>query len=217
MKALISALLATLLITPALAATGVTVEKGNVVVIEADGKRRQVTDEGQDSEPVLAPDGASVVFTRTLAVSSELSICASGGEPVKQTELWSISADGTGAKRLAAARADTDMEAIVCDFHGKQFDSAGTRLYYETRAWTTSNAVRVVDLKTGRDAFFAPGSGFWLITCSDSPYVDHIAVEQHRYFIQGGSYDWYFLFDPSGKEIGTFGEEPPTVAEFCGE
>ena len=217
MKALISAILGVSLAAPAAAAVGVTVEKGNIIAIDADGTRRQLTDKGKDSAPVLSPDGASVAFTRMGKVARNLEVCATDGDEVRQSELWIAAADGSGAKLLAAAEASDDMEKIVCDFLNKQFDSKGTRLYYETRAWATSNAVRKVDLATRTDGFFAAGNGFWVITCSDNPYLDHLALAQHRYFVQGGSYDWYYLVDPAGKEVGTFGEEPPTVAEFCGE
>jgi hypothetical protein len=38
-------------------------------------------------------------------------------------------------------------------------------------------------------------------------YRDHLLVQQHRYFLGGGSYDWFFLFTPGGKEVGVVGED----------
>ena len=29
---------------------------------------------------------------------------------------------------------------------------------------------------------------------------------QHRYFLGGGSLDWYWLFTPTGKEVSPVGE-----------
>ena len=37
--------------------------------------------------------------------------------------------------------------------------------------------------------------------------VMHVPSRQHRYFIGGGSYDWYWLLKPDGKEVGPVGED----------
>ena len=42
--------------------------------------------------------------------------------------------------------------------------------------------------------------------CKKQENRDNLVVRQHRYFILGGSYDWYWLFDPTGqKEKGPIG------------
>jgi hypothetical protein len=33
-------------------------------------------------------------------------------------------------------------------------------------------------------------------------YQGDLVVEQHRYFVQGGSHDDLYLYEPTGKEIG---------------
>jgi len=33
-------------------------------------------------------------------------------------------------------------------------------------------------------------------------YRGDLAVMRHKYFIGGGSYDWYWLMTPDGKEVG---------------
>ncbi|PYO88565.1 MAG: hypothetical protein DMD66_07250 [Gemmatimonadetes bacterium] len=38
-------------------------------------------------------------------------------------------------------------------------------------------------------------------------YAGALLVEQHRYFVGGGSYDWVYLIGPDGKEIGTLGDQ----------
>jgi hypothetical protein len=38
-------------------------------------------------------------------------------------------------------------------------------------------------------------------------YKDCLLVQQHRYFVGSGSYDWYWLLRPDGKEVGPVGED----------
>ena len=37
-------------------------------------------------------------------------------------------------------------------------------------------------------------------------WADHIITQKHKYFVGGGSYDWYWLICPEGKTIGPLGE-----------
>lgn len=34
-----------------------------------------------------------------------------------------------------------------------------------------------------------------------------LLATQHRYFLGGGSYDWYYLLRPNGKEVGVVGDD----------
>jgi WD40-like Beta Propeller Repeat len=47
-------------------------------------------------------------------------------------------------------------------------------------------------------------------------YKDCLLVQQHRYFIGGGAYDWYWLFRTDGKEIGPLGEDTSTFEATYG-
>jgi hypothetical protein len=39
-------------------------------------------------------------------------------------------------------------------------------------------------------------------------------VSQHRYFLAGGSYDWYWLVTPEGREVQAVGESEAALKEF---
>ena len=54
-----------------------------------------------------------------------------------------------------------------------------------------------------------------LAGCADPQYRDDIAVSQHRYFVFGGSYDWVWLFSPTGREIGPVGESEAAIRDGC--
>lgn len=210
--------LSAVLLAGAAHAQVVSTEGGNIVVRQDDGRTTAITSGGKDSEPVMSPDQRLVVFTREGKKSKAMEGCSGGADnPDHELELWSIGIDGKNARRLLATRIDDDVQKTICGFRNKQFNIEGTALYFETPAWATSNALHVLDLQSGTERFFVAGSDFGIVTCTGSPYADHVSVLQHRYFVQGGSYDWFWLYAPDGKEVGPFGEEPPSVAEFCGE
>jgi len=73
-------------------------------------------------------------------------------------------------------------------------------------AWTTSGAVHVVNTTNGKERFVLAGNDLEVIHSGE--YRDHLLVSQHRYFVGGGSYDWYWLFRPDGEEVGPVGEDP---------
>ena len=83
----------------------------------------------------------------------------------------------------------------------RKFDASG-----ETYAWTTSNALHAVNIADAKQRYLLPANS--LAVATDEEYKGNLILNQHRYFIGGGSYDWYWLFTPEGKEIGPLGEEP---------
>lgn len=54
-------------------------------------------------------------------------------------------------------------------------------------------------------------SGSVLSDCKKPENRDNLVVNRHRYFVVAGSYDWYWLFDSSGKK------EKGPVGEYDGE
>ena len=98
-------------------------------------------------------------------------------------------------------------ETQLCDFRQKQFSSDGRRLYFLTPGWATSGALHVFDTRSGDDRFVTPANDVLVLSFCPNKYKDDLVVLAHRYFLLGGSYDWYWLYDPTGKkELGPLGE-----------
>lgn len=191
-------------------AATVGVDHGNIVV---NGKA--ITHAGQDSDPVMAPDGKRVVFRRAPG-GKPLEGCSGDMMQAQPAELWSVNADGTGAKKLLATHREKDVHRTLCDFGAVQFNSNGQLLYFETPAWATSGAIHVYDFKSGTERFFIDGNGATVLRdCREARYRDAIVASQHRYFVGGGSYDWLWLFSPAGKEIGPVGEDDAMLKDLC--
>jgi hypothetical protein len=61
-------------------------------------------------------------------------------------------------------------------------------------------------MRTGEQNFLLPANDVVVLNFCRSKYKDHLAVLSRRYFLFGGSYDWYWLYDPAGqKELGPLG------------
>ncbi|HEX2591036.1 MAG TPA: hypothetical protein VHL34_06050 [Rhizomicrobium sp.] len=203
-----------LLAEPALAASSVKAEHGNIVL--HDGKAvRRLTTSGHDSAPVLSPDGKRVVFVRNLG-GAPLKDCSADASVATPMELWSVGADGAGAKKLLGLANAKDVHQTVCAFTSPQFSSNGQLLYFSTPAWATSGAVHVYDFKSGREHFVTDGDSLSVLSsCMDETYRDALIVMKHKYFAMGGSYDWYWLVSPAGKELGPLGESAGMAKDQC--
>ena len=182
-------------------------DAGNIFIERASGTTKLTASE-MDVDPVLSPNGAFVVYTRQGRGRSRRhyephQFCPTEPRP---DEFRRINLDG-GDDRLLLKGRGGDPEHQLCDFKSKQFSSDGRRLYFLTPAWATSEALHAFDVRGGEAHFLLPANDFLVLNFCRSKYKDHLAVLSHRYFLFGGSYDWYWLYDPAGKnELGPLGE-----------
>lgn len=193
---------------PALAQS-VTAQDGNLFYrASADAPPRQLTSSGLDRDPILSPDGQLVAFVRdTPGDSVEIVI---GTE--EATSLWTIHVDGSDARMRLKGRAGETAGESLAMLHGPQFSPDGARIYFLSAAWANSAAVHVLDLATGNERFLVAGNSLEVLPAGE--YAGHLMVSQHRYFLAGGSYDWYWLVAPDGREIDPIGEDETALHEF---
>ena len=182
-------------------AQSVSVQDGNIQFTDKAGQTKALTSTGRDSGPVLASDGKWIVFVRKVDGKK----IATGADEVDPSELWQMRADGKEATLLVKCRDSEKPEGIIAAFESIQFSTNGKLVYFVTPAWATSGAVHVVDTTNRKERYLFPGSGLKIVTAGE--YKDCLLTQQHRYFIGGGSYDWYWLLRPDGKEIGPVGED----------
>lgn len=184
------------------AAPRVSVENGNVVIDDG-GARKQLTKSGRDSDPAISPDGRFVVFTR----EPEKRPAEECGDGAQADQLMRINADGSGEAVLVRGRAGKKPEERLCGFTAKQFNSDGRMLYFLTPGWVTSGALHAYDFAAKRERFVVDASGLFVLSSCRNEHKDRVAIMRHKYFVFGGSYDWYWLYDPkTRKEIGPLGE-----------
>jgi len=183
-------------------AADVSVKSGNIYFTDSAGVAKQLTTSGRDSNPVLAADGRWIAFIRKV----EGKKIATGADEVDPSALWQIRTDGKESTLLVRCRAsENKIESLIAGFEKLQFSSNGKLIYFITPAWATSGAVHVVDTTNRKEHFVCAGSDLKVVPSGE--YKDCILIQQHRYFIGGGSYDWYWLFRPDGTEVGPVGED----------
>ena len=200
------ALVAALACASPAAAQRVYVEGGNVLFEAANGgAARQLTRGGMDLEAALSRDGRTVAFVRRTPGRS----VSTGSGMAEWTELWTVAADGSGARmRLRGGPDSTRAEGEeLAGFQAPRFSPDGGTIYFLTRAWATSGAVHALDVASGREHFVAPGNSLEVVPRGQ--YAGHLIVSQHRYFVGGGSYDWLWLLAPDGREVGPLGDDTP--------
>ena len=53
------------------------------------------------------------------------------------------------------------------------------------------------------ERFLTDGNSLEVLQKSeDGGYDGYLIVKKHKYFFEGGSYDWYWLLTPDGEEVG---------------
>jgi hypothetical protein len=188
------------------AAATVEIKDGNIFLVEG-AQRRQLTKSGRDADAVLAPDGKTVAFTRVGNPQSSgmQGDCKSGAQA---DELRRIRVDGGGDELLVRGQEGKDPKESLCEFRRKQFSSDGRILYVLTPAWATSGALHAYDTRDKKLGFVMPANDVIVLSaCKSQEYRDNLVVQQHRYFVVAGSYDWYWLYDRTGKrEKGPLGD-----------
>jgi len=179
----------------------VSVKESNIQFTDKSGKTTALTSTARDSNPVLAPDGKWVAFVRKIDGKK----IASGADETEPTELWQVRVDGKEPSLLVKCRDSEKMESVIGGFENLQFSSNGKLLYFITPAWATSGAVHVVDTTNRKERYLFPGNDLKVVKSGE--YRDCLLVQQHRYFVGSGSYDWYWLLRADGKEVGPVGED----------
>ena len=208
LKASLAAFVLLISFPPAQAQKVAADKKGNIFYTDAAGKRTRLTNIGKDSNPCLAPDKRRIVYVRRVS-GKEIS---SGSGDTPPTELRLMDVDGTHDTLLVRSAEGEKPEDTLADFASPTFSPDGNTIYFTSAAWATSAAVHAYDTATQTVRFVLAGNNPQVVP--EGEYKGDLLVEQHRYFLGGGSFDWYWLFDPTGKQIGPVGETTDNFREM---
>lgn len=85
---------------------------------------------------------------------------------------------------------------MLKNFSNPVFSNDDSKIYFLMEQWATSRelySVRTSDFST---KFITDAN--YLEVVRGGRFSDCVIVNQHKYFVGGGSYDWYWLISPEG-------------------
>ncbi len=185
-------------------ATEARVEQGNVVIAGPDGAVRTLTHSGLDRDASASPDGRRVAFIRAYAES--------GADGTERTELRVVASAGGVERVLARSGEACGQNPRLDGLSHPQFLADGRRIVFESRFVATSDSVQLVTTDGRACRYIAAANDLQVVRGGE--YRDALILSQHRYFLGGGSYDWYWLFDAEGREVGPIGDDEAAVDAF---
>lgn len=184
----------------------VFVKAGNIYYSQM-GQDIQLTNTNQDSSPILSPNNKLIAFIRTghqIIPQKCLDFSDISSKFGNQIWIYNI-ANKTERLLVDNNFSCSKPKKRIVDPQQLHFSPNSRTLYFVTSAWAVSGAVHAINVDGTNYRYIQPANELEVITSGD--YQGYLALQQHRYFVGGGSYDWYWLFTPDGKEIGPLGEE----------
>ncbi|MCE3237996.1 MAG: hypothetical protein K0R24_977 [Gammaproteobacteria bacterium] len=186
--------------------TRVFSKSGNIYYIQAPSHTTQITHSGKDSDSVLSLDKKWIAYVR---IGNQIipKGCNGDTETNYGNQIWIYNLATRKEKLLVANNFQCNKpEKQIIDPSELTFSPDSKILYFLTSAWTTSGALHGVNIDGTHQRYIAPANSFEVIT--QGTYKGYFIVNEHRYFIPpGGTYDWYWLVSPDGKNEEPFGEE----------
>lgn len=167
-------------------------------------KIAQLTQNAKLTDLIESPDAKWIAFVKksNYTIPSNCFYFSEKGE--QADEIWIANTKETTKKLLVAPHFSCkDVSKVIIDPHNLQFSPDSKTLYFETSAWVTSGAIHAVDVDGNHLRFVTDGSELRVV--QSGRYKGNIIANQHRYRFKGntplGSYDWDWLFTPTGKRI----------------
>jgi hypothetical protein len=143
-------------------------------------------------QAVSAPGGSTNFYILTLSGQD------SAGDP--NMEIQATYNNNASRVTLVINQPANDAEQNLSDFSNLFLSPDSKTLYFQSDAWATSPAIHSVDIASKKVSFMAAGSIACVVLAGQ--FQGDLIVQEHRYFVQGGSYDGLWLIDPAGKELG---------------
>lgn len=201
-------------------------KEGNIFSSDSSGKTLQLTAEGRDQNPVIHPNGKWVYFVRIPEAEQRWKKShfeyPAGDNSAWEYELWRIDLDGENPFMIfknTNAPINHPSGAWYAAIGNVQFSPKGDKVYFEASEWVTSAALYAMNPDGTDIKKLGAGNETKIILStmdSEKDYAGYIVTNQHRYWVFGGSYDWYWLYDPEWQEVGPIGHDLSVATKLQG-
>lgn len=170
----------------------------------------QLINEAKLTDVTESPDGKWIAFVKksNYIIPSNCFYFSEKGEHAN--EIWIVNIKTITKKILVSPQFGCgNVSKVIIDPHNLQFSPDSKILYFETSAWVTSGAIHAINVDGNYLRFVTDGGELRVV--QSGRYKGDIIVNQHRYRFKGdtplGSYNWDWLFTPTGKEIKLYKKE----------
>lgn len=162
------------------------------------------TSSGTPVEHVVAPGGNIVYYIMSTPGND------STGQPKLEIEAG-MNGNSSFNILLTSSPSD-DPKQNLEGFSKLSLSPDGKTLYFQTSAWVTSDAIHSLDIATKKVSYVTDGEIACVVLAGQ--YQGDLIVQQHKYFVQGGSYDDLYLYEPTGHYIGLVSQDTD-VSKVC--
>lgn len=177
---------------------------GNIYYLDNLNQLKQITYSRADKMPILSPNTNEIAFVRKSGPTVPKN-CDFGKANEPADEIWIYNLALHKERRLVSSHFSCkDPYHEIATIDQIEFSPDGKMVYFDAAAWTTSGALHAVNMNGHHNRFIMPGDDFDIIKKGRNK--GYIVINQHRYWIATGSYDWYWLYSPTGKKIGPIGD-----------
>lgn len=189
---------------------------GDIYISFKNGTAEKITNGGGCRHPALSPDKKSLCFVKFFENAEVEMPCGD----VEVTDLYAADLIKSG-KPVLILRGSRQLEneAIKADvgIMAPQFSYDGSRIYYMCSYAATSNAIKMIGVKSRKVIFLTDGNSLRMIY--GEKYRNHFVAAKHKYDGEDGSArDVYCLIGPDGEEIKEISAEFSDVEkEFFGQ
>ncbi|MDP3705069.1 MAG: hypothetical protein Q8R24_04065 [Legionellaceae bacterium] len=183
-------------------------KKGNIYYTQGYKITTQLTFKGKDHFPILSPNHNLIAFVRVGDKKLPLS-CSFSANTINGygEQIWTINLKTKQERLLVTSHFFCDSPTkMIVNPRNLTFSPDGKILYFLTSAWTTSGAIHTVNSDGSNLHYLLPANALDIVM--HGKYKGYLILQQHRYYhTKLGSYDWYWLFSPTGKEIRSLSDE----------
>jgi TonB family protein len=175
----------------------VSAKDGRIIVQDSSGRTTTLTQTGLDSDPWLSPDGRTLVFLRQSA------------EDMFRTSVYKIDMSTRALGLLYGGPAR--YQSRESSYFGRpELDESQDTLFLLTKEYATEGSLIAVRLATGQATLISQHVvGYDIVGCSKNR-GDIIVLKRHENILDA-PYFLYWLYSPSGQELGLAGGDELNV------